>query len=68
MIGPYCTPHSKFALALAIDRAVGNVALSVLVLSTKKRCLSFMERFSFFRKFVSKLDYLTRSKVPVITT
>ena len=45
--------------SLASDRAVlyGNVAFSILVVSTKKMATRFSEKgVRFFRKFVSKLN------------
>ena len=44
-------------LTLALARAVlyGNVALSFLVLSTKKRCSNFVKRFCVFQKIRFKV-------------
>ena len=44
----------------------GNVGLSILVLSTKKRNSSFFKKVCYFRKFVSKFKYWKRSKFPAI--
>ena len=48
-----------FVLTLASDMAVlyGNDAFSILVRSTKKRYSSFLRKFSFSGKSVSKLKY-----------
>ena len=47
----------------------GYVRFSLVVLSTRKRFSSFFKkRFSFFRKFVSKLKYWKHSKFPAIVT
>ena len=57
VIGLFCT--ILFVLALASDMTVlyGNAALSILVLSTKKRYSNFLKKISFSRKFVAKLKY-----------
>ena len=71
VIGPFWTPSSIYLTSMVSDRAVlyKNVALSILVLSTKKRYSSFFWKgFTFFRRFVSKLKYWKRSKFPVIVT
>ena len=47
------------------------VALSIIVPSTRKllsSCFFLKKRFSFFRKFVSKLKYWKHWKLPVIVT
>ena len=58
VMGPFCTPYSV-CLIFAFDRAVlyGNVALSVLVLSTKAVLTFLKKSFSFCRKRASKLKY-----------
>ena len=40
-----------------------NNAFSILVLSTKKLCSSFLKGFLFSRKFVSKFNYSKRTKL-----
>ena len=59
-------------LTLVLDWAVlyGNVALSIVVLSTRKRYFSFSKKKKVlvFQKFVSTLKYRKRLKSPVIPT
>ena len=65
VIGPFCTPHS-FVLTLASDRVVlyGNVMLSVLVLSTKKRYSSFLvESVFLFQKIYVEVKVLKSFKI-----
>ena len=55
-----------FVLTYASDMTVSyrNNAFSILLLSTKKQCSSFL----FSRKFVSELKYWQRWKFPLIVT
>ena len=50
MVGPFCTPYS-IGLTLASERAVlyGNVAFSVLLLSTRKRYSPFLKKVKLVR-------------------
>ena len=59
-----------FVLTLASDRAVlcGNVAFSILVLSTKKGYFSFLRRVCVFQKICLNVKYWKRLKFPVIFT
>ena len=58
VIGPFCTHHS-FALTLAFDMPVlyGNGTFSILVLSTKKQCISFLNKVFVFQKICLKVKY-----------
>ena len=68
-IGPFCTHHSICLNTGFWQSSLnGNDVFSVLVLSTKKRFFSFLKRFSFSRKSVSKLTYWKRSKFLLIVT
>ena len=64
VIGPFCTPHSV-CLNLATDREVlfGNVLFSFLVLSTKKRYSSFLERICVFEKIYFKVNVSKMFKI-----
>ena len=59
MVDPFCTPHSIF-LTLAFERAVlfGNVTLSIVVLSAKKRYYIFHKKALFFQKIYFKVKVL----------
>ena len=54
----FFVPTILFVLTLASDRAVlyGNDAFLILVLLAKKPYSSFLKKFSFSRKFISKLS------------
>ena len=54
-----------FVLTLTSDMAViyGNDAFSVLVLSTKKRCSSFLKKVFFFQKICFKVKLLKTFKI-----
>ena len=56
-------PLILLSLTLASDTTVvyGNNAFSILVFSTKNGTAVLWKRFSFYRKFVSKLKYLFQS-------
>ena len=60
----------QFVLTLASDRSVlnGNDVHSVLVVSTKKQCSSFMKKLFVFQKFVSELKYWKCLKLSLIVT
>ena len=55
-----------FVLTLSSDSAVlyGNVALSILVLSTKKQGSNFLERFFVFLKICCKVKVLNALEIP----
>ena len=55
-----------FVLTLSSDSAVlyGNVALSILVLSTKKQCSNFLEKFFVFLKICCKVKVLNTLEIP----
>ena len=63
VIGPFCTPYS--ILTLASDRLAlyGNVAFSILVLSTKKLYSSFLKRVSVSQKICLKVEVLKTFKI-----
>ena len=56
----------QFALTLAFDRVVlyGNVALSFVLLSTKKRYSSFLRKILVFQKTCFKVKVLKTFKIP----
>ena len=56
VIGPFCTYHSIY-LNITFRVLYVNSAFSILLLSTKKRYPSFLKRFSFSRKSISKFEY-----------
>ena len=61
------SPH-YICLKIGFWQCSENVAFSILLLSTKKSTPVFWKRFSFFRKFISKLKYWKRLNFPVIVT
>ena len=59
VIGPFCTPHSIY-----LDIGFyGNDALSVLVLSTKKQCSSFLKKVFVIQKICYKVKVLKTIKI-----
>ena len=61
VIDPFCSCHST----LASDRAVlkGNDVFSILVLSTKKQCSSFLKKVFIFQKICLKVKVLKTFKI-----
>ena len=62
--GLFCTSHSIF-LTLASDRGAlyGNVAFSILVLSTKDRHSSFLKKVCIFQKIYLKVKVWKTFKI-----
>ena len=68
VIDPFCTAHSN-CLNIGFWQSSFVCKCCILNLSTsswKKGTLGFWKWFAFFRKFISKLKYCKRSKLPVI--
>ena len=64
VIAPICSPHS-ICLTLASDRAVlcGNIALSILVITTKRRYSSFLKKVFVFQNICLKIKVLKAFKI-----
>ena len=67
-IGPFCTHHSICLNGFWYDSFVEKMYFQCSCFQQKKGYSAFWKRFSFSRKFISKLNYWKRSKFLLLVT